>query len=526
MVRQYAADAAPRRALVRRRAGQDAPLPLLATTAGSLLLFAYLLSIFLPGSFSIGPIRLTLFRLILILVFVPLALRWIQGQAGRITAPDIFFLLFCLWVSLATFAVHGTSQIPYIGATFLEYFGAYLFGRVCIRSAADHVRLFKYFLCILVAMLPFALVEALTRVRLLPHLFSMVFAATGEYESDGRPRLGITRVAVGFNHPILWGVVCSLGIANLYYIFKGRARAQLLAVGFVGFMTFLSVSNAPLFSMVMQALMIAWDRILNIIRLRWVLLAGLSALGLGLLQLLLPGGLIGYIVDELLFNPAGGMTRIAAFTYGSAEVMRNPLFGIGLGDWIRPYWQHGSVDNLWLVIAMRHGLPALVFLILAMAVSAFFMMARSDLDEEESRFRAGYLIALCGLVLALCTVHIWAGALVFVMTYLGAGSWLYERGEAGGTPRRASRERMSLRPERTDGRTGERDGGRDGGRGPAPDPGAHSGRRRAGEATAGTAAGTAAGAAEPGPGPAGIRGRGRPRGSPARRRMPHAGRLS
>ena len=45
------------------------------------------------------------------------------------------------------------------------------------------------------------------------------------------------------------------------------------------------------------------------------------------------------------FSTTSAYNRIIIFEYGSAEVMRNPIFGIGLGDWIRPVWMSDSMDN-------------------------------------------------------------------------------------------------------------------------------------------------------------------------------------
>jgi hypothetical protein len=421
----------------RRRYDPDRTRPILATALGPAFLFVYLLSIFLPGTFSIGPLRFTLFKLILLLAFVPLALRWITGHSGRITMPDLLFLAFCVWVAIATLAVHGTRQIFYVGSTFVEYFGAYLAGRVIIRNADDYERFFRYFLTILLAMLPFAVFEAVTRIRLISNIMGLVLNTAGQYRFENAPRFGLTRVTGGFSHPILFGVVMGLGFANAYYIYKDRFLRQIRAVALVGVMTFLSISSGPLLALGLQVVMIGWDRILRVIRARWILGAVVGAITLVVLQVTLPGGIAGYIVDEVIFNPYGGHTRLTAFQYGSAEVLRNPAFGIGLGEWRRPFWEHESVDNFWLVVAMRHGLPAFGLLVLAIAVNALFVMT-ADLDERESRFRSGYLIALAALVLALATVHIWAGALVFVMTYLGIGVWFYAR-DPDDAPRRLPR---------------------------------------------------------------------------------------
>jgi len=60
-------------------------------------------------------------------------------------------------------------------------------------------------------------------------------------------------------------------------------------------------------------------------------------------------------------------------------VRAHPVFGIGYGDWARPNWIPASVDNFWLLTAMRHGVPGLGFL-----AAAFILVLFSNSEEAES----------------------------------------------------------------------------------------------------------------------------------------------
>lgn len=445
MVRRVAAEASGSpSASFRRPLAPSRQLPFLEAALGPAFLLLYLITVFLPGTFNVGPIRLSLFKLLLLVAFVPLALQWTRSLRERIFLPDLLFLAFCLWVSLATYAVHGASQIFYIGSTFVEYFGAYLVGRVVIRNVDDYARMFRYFLIILLVMAPFAIIEAVTRIRLLSNLVGIVLSTADQYVHENQPRLGLTRVAVGFNHPILWGIVCGLGFANVYYLYKDRFLRQIQAAAFVAFMTFLSISSGPLLALGLQGLMILWDHAFRVIRTRWLIGSVIGATTLAVLQIILPGGIVGYVVNEVIFSHYSGLTRVTAFEYGTAEVLRNPFFGIGLREYVRPWWEHSSIDNFWLVIAVRHGLPALIFLVLSIGVSAALIMAQPDLDERESHCRTGYLVALVALAMALVTVHVWSNALAFVMTYIGAGAWFYAGRNPGGETSHMPRDRSAL----------------------------------------------------------------------------------
>jgi hypothetical protein len=54
-------------------------------------------------------------------------------------------------------------------------------------------------------------------------------------------------------------------------------------------------------------------------------------------------------VTYLTFSVETGYARIMIWNWGIAEVMRHPVFGIGLAEWERPLWKSGSMDNFWLV---------------------------------------------------------------------------------------------------------------------------------------------------------------------------------
>jgi hypothetical protein len=426
-----------------RRAPGAAALPALpaegqvAAAAGSTLLLVFILSLFIPGSFRVGPIALTPYKCVLLAVCVPLGLQWIRGQAGRITATDVLMLAYCLWMSLAVVANHGPGRAVFVVNNFIDVFGAYLVGRVLVRSAADYRAFFRYFLYALLFMLPFAVIEFLTGRRLLPQIFGHIFSVQEDIRN--KPRLGFTRATVPFHNPIHYGLVCSLAIANFYYI-HFRSRLQRLRLTFLALaMTVMSMSSGPMFAAALQLLMVFWDRLLRLVRARWVLLVLIGIVVLALLEVNLPGGLLGYIVNEVIFNPVGGQNRIDILRYGSAEILRNPVFGIGFNDWTRPWWQSATVDNFWILTAMRYGIPALLLLAAAIGVSALQIMTRDGLSDEVARYRAGYLIALGGIVLVLGTVHVWGQPMVLVMLYIGAGVWLHNGVETSRTGPRALR---------------------------------------------------------------------------------------
>ena len=65
-----------------------------------------------------------------------------------------------------------------------------------------------------------------------------------------------------------------------------------------------------------------------------------------------------------------------------------------------------------------------------MLVAAFLLhfykiMKAPVRNEEVHRLRTGYGIGLAAICFTMVTVHVWGSVGVFVMFYLGAGSWVY-----------------------------------------------------------------------------------------------------
>ena len=396
-----------------------------AAAAGSVLLLLFMASLLIPVRFSILGLLLTPDRLLLLIVFVPLALRLFGGKAGSIQPIDVFIILYCLWIGLALLVVHGPEEIAFIGITIIELFGGYLVGRTMIRTHVDYRIFFRYFAYGLLFMLPFVLIEQMTRRLLLSEILGAVF--TTPVYVDYEQRLGLNRVQGVFEHPILFGIFCSVGIANLYYLHRRENfKKSLYLTGFAVFMAFMAVSTAALMSIVLQIGMIVWDRITKA---KWKLLAAGMVAMYVLVDILSNRTPVEVFVSYATLNSATSGMRLVIWEYGSASVMKHPVFGIGLNDWERIWWLHSpSVDNFWLVNAMRYGLPAVTLLILGIAASLWRIFRRPGLAAEDADCRTGYAVAAMALFLTLGTVHVWGPVSVFFMFYLGAGVWLAEAG--------------------------------------------------------------------------------------------------
>ena len=91
------------------------------------------------------------------------------------------------------------------------------------------------------------------------------------------------------------------------------------------------------------------------------------------------------------------------------------------------------MDNFWLVIAVRHGLPAFLFLAAGILIIMHRVGRLSISDPETVACRKGFLITLGGLIFAGVTVHFWNHILAIFMFLVGSGVWMLNR-EANNGP--------------------------------------------------------------------------------------------
>ena len=85
-----------------------------------------------------------------------------------------------------------------------------------------------------------------------------------------------------------------------------------------------------------------------------------------------------------------------------------------------------SIDNFWLLLAMRYGLPA-PFLLLLTLLSIFLALGfKKGLDDKITAYRTGFLISMIGFFVVGWTVHFWdAGYVLFTIC---DGQWHLDAG--------------------------------------------------------------------------------------------------
>ncbi|WP_372837119.1 O-antigen ligase family protein, partial [Puniceibacterium confluentis] len=393
-------------------------------------------TVVLTIGFRLGPLYMTTLRLFLIVMIVPLMLRLLSGAYGRVFVTDILFVLHILWAAAAIGVNNPDQVVQQVGSVGIEFLGGYVVGRAYIRTPETFAALCRILIVMVLCSVPFALHETLTGrpliVELLRKLPGMTSVAIVSIES----RMGLERVQAVFAHPIHYGLFCSVAFSLCFVALRGAiSNARRYATSTVIAATgFLALSSGALTAIAMQIGLIAWASMFREVKQRWWLLIGLFALMYLAIDLLSNRSPLQVFMSYATFSAHNAYWRAQIFEWGLAnvigsaekEIVGSPLTGIGLNDWVRPHYMYsGSMDNFWLVMTVRYGLPGFFFLAVGYVVAIARIMRRNfEQDARLTLFRRAWVFTFLGLTFTLCTVHVWSNIYSFIFFMFGAGMWL------------------------------------------------------------------------------------------------------
>ncbi|MEM9581330.1 MAG: O-antigen ligase family protein, partial [Pseudomonadota bacterium] len=337
-----------------------------------------------------------------------------------------------IWTVLALAANNPGAVIEQTGSTGMEFLGGYALGRAYIRSRADFAAMTRVLVLMVIVMLPFAVFETLTSRSLWLEFLRMIpgVKTLWEIPSEARSLFGmkLERVQGGFAHPIHFGLFCSVCFSLCVVGMKGifsTPRRQLSGAA-LALAACLSLSSGALLAVALQGALILWALALAKVPGRWWVLVGLFVLiyiGIDLASERTP---IRVFMSYATFSAHNAFWRGIIFEWGMKSVWAHPILGIGLNDWVRPSFMVGSsVDNFWLLTAMRYGIPAFACLV-AGYVWVLVALMRRDFHSDAvlTQFRLAWVFTFLGLSFTLCTVHVWGAMYSFTFFILGAGVWM------------------------------------------------------------------------------------------------------
>ena len=395
----------------------------------SIIIPIFLIACFLPlQPYNIGGLALTPARMAQLVFFLPALFWFVTGRAGRLRASDYLMFGFILWSSLALFVHGGMSLIEFIGISAIEFLTPYLLARTLIRTPAQYRQTLRICFVVVVMLAGAAAIEATTEFRVFNRIFDVVGRTYPPVPDQYERRLGMVRAEGTFQHPIMFGVVMSLFFAPFFYMRRRDGRQGGARRAFWSAMaTFFSLSTGAWLSTMTQVGLMVWGGIFSAQHWRWKVLMFVTALGYVTIDLFSNRTPFEVFVSYMTLNTGTGYMRVLIFSYGMDNVWANPVFGLGLGDWERPSWMYSaSVDNFWLLSAMRFGIPGFLFCV-ASYVATLIQLGRAKItDPAVAMERNGLVFALVGVALSICTVHLWGTSLYFLLFMWGAGGWMWD----------------------------------------------------------------------------------------------------
>ena len=390
---------------------------------------AFLALVILPIGVNIGPLYLSGTRFLLILLIIPLAVNLMRGCYGPLIATDALFALHFVWMALALGVNNPDQALQNAGATGADFLGAYLLGRACIRDRDDFLTLIHAVVALIILCLPFAMIEAITGTSPLIEIAGHIPFLTAPPDLSIDRRLGLERVQMGFEHPIHWGVFCSVGIATCLVGLQTTLTlfTRLVLTVLIGFSGLLALSSGAILSGAVQIGLIMWAAVFRAQAKRWMILLVGLVLCYCVVDLLSNRTPMRVFMSYATFSADSAYWRATIFDWGMVNVWAHPIWGLGLNDWVRPVWMHTpSIDNFWLLSAMRYGIPGFTFLAAGYGY-AIWRIGLRPLREDDPIWplRRAWVFCFVGLTLALATVHIWGTLYALVFFLFGAGMWLF-----------------------------------------------------------------------------------------------------
>jgi O-Antigen ligase len=387
----------------------------------------FLLLLCLPVYFYVGSLRLPPYRMFLLVSAVPCLLIWASSKQVNRSAADFMLIMYVVWASMAISINQGfETSIELIGSVVLDTAGSYFLAKTLISDVVRFQRMTRMLIGLVMIMACFTAYESVTGTNLITKMFQPLFNIFSYPVMD--KRLSLFRARGPFEHPILFGFFASTVFSFAMVIksekYTGFKRAFKTAM--VGLAVFSSLSTGAFLSVILQIILLAWDKLTKSFAHRWRVFAVLLLCAYIFVDAFSNRNPFEVFISYLTFNQGNSYNRVLIWIYGTAEVWRHPVFGIGHGDWVRPYWMGISFDNFWLLRTMRYGLPAFFFLFSSVVLIAWKLAKLKPENDLTAQCRKSLLIMLAGLCVTMITVDLWNATYAMFFFLLGSGDWLQE----------------------------------------------------------------------------------------------------
>lgn len=378
------------------------------TGAGFSLALVFFLIILIPNqiAFSPGGVLLTPTRIILLVLAAPIIFAIASGRHQRFMSFDWCYVGFSMWTFLCVQINYGLSDgLMRGGQNVLETVFVYFLVQCYVNTYKKIITVVNMYFFIVVLLGFFAIIEAFSHQYIFHDLANRMMGLPLLEDSISGVRSGLYRAATVFSHPILYGTFTASVLAYVWATSPTTAGALPKAL-LVLAATAASLSSAPLLAFMMQAMLLAYERMTRGMPNRLTtVLVGITAF-VTFLNLASNRGAFGFLA-LFTFNPGTAYTRNFQWQYGIWNVKQSPIFGMVTELWVKPWWLNSSIDNYWLAQMLLGGVPSVVLLGLAMLLMArrVYRDPDKDIPPHMARLRRGWAMSLLAMLICGATVH-------------------------------------------------------------------------------------------------------------------------
>jgi hypothetical protein len=398
-------------------------------------------TLFLPEglSFYIAGLRFTITRLTFLILTPMLILRFAKILAAgeyRFVLSDFVVLLTGTWMLIAVSLSQGMDMaLAHAGPEVLEVCISYMITRFFLIERA-HALSFVNFLCCTIGVVALlGLLEPLTG-RVFLHEWVNGLTGYEQLGTGGQYRHGLLKGQGPLEHPLLFGLVCSIGFI-LTLSGHGRARRYLISACGIGVLV--SFESAPLLGTVIGAGLLLYNRILSRVSGKWAALVAAATVIIFTI-IIFSDDPSSLIVRYLTFDPQTGYYRLWTWDLAISRLHQSPWVGVGFLEFGGSFGDNPpSIDNFWLMFAVIYGYPGAILLLLSVLAAMLLPAIRSrmNLSDAETDLCTTLSIVLSVTMLVAYTVHLWGidrilfGLLIGTRAHLGALGRLPLRGHSG-----------------------------------------------------------------------------------------------